>query len=75
MDSDGFVIASSSDVDANAQNGADFFEEAFESAAVTDNNFLDMEAGKIVSTDIGGSNHKDKPARSRMALMRHTLPQ
>ena len=38
LDSDGFVIAASSDMKIDVQNRANLFEEACESAAVVNNN-------------------------------------
>jgi hypothetical protein len=68
FDADGFVIAASSNVVVNGENGTDFKEKAFESAAVINHNqatetdfqkdILDKEASKVMGSDIvGGSDH------------------
>jgi hypothetical protein len=71
FDADGFVVAASSDMEIDSKDGADFFEKAFEGAAVVDDDqtaetdlekdILDKQASKIVRRDIIGSSDKYEP--------------
>ena len=73
FNANGFVVATSGDVEIDAENGADFFKEAFESTAIINHNnaaktnlekdVLDKEASKIVGGYIGSGRNQDKPSK------------
>jgi hypothetical protein len=73
FDANSFVIAASSDMKVNVQNGTDLCEEALEGTTVIDNNqsaeanfqkkVLDKEASEVVGSGIVSSSDKDKACK------------
>ena len=73
FDTNGFMIATGCDMEIDAEDGADFFEETFEGTAVVDNNeaaeanfqenVLDKQAGKVVRSGVVSSSDKDEAGK------------
>jgi hypothetical protein len=69
---DGLVIAPSSNMDADIQDGADRLKQAFEGTAIIDNNetaetnfqksFLDQQSCKVMGGDAAGGIDEDEPS-------------
>jgi hypothetical protein len=72
FDANSFVVATSCDMNINVEDGANSLEEAFESAAVIDNDqpaetdfqkdFLDEKTSEIMSSDVVSGIDKYKPS-------------
>jgi hypothetical protein len=68
----GLVIATSSNMDADIQDGADRLKQAFEGTAIIDNdetaetnfqkNFLDQQSGEVMGGDVAGGINEEEPS-------------
>jgi hypothetical protein len=80
LDVDSFMVATSGNMDVNAEHRADSLEKPFEGAAIMNNsklaevnlekNFLDKEPDEIVSGDVVSGGDRDKSVRSHIVFMR-----